>query len=78
MTMTLGADLDRDVRAVADHLDTFDRQLSYDEFVAEIEAVAPASSDIHWMADNQLVNIFFSRRTASPALLTSRLREWLA
>lgn len=76
--MALGEDLRRDIRAVADHLDTLHRPLTYDEFVAEIALIAPASSDIHWMADNQLVNIFFSRRTANPALLTSRLREWLA
>jgi len=76
-TMALGDTLTRDIRVVADHLDALDRPLSYDEFVSEIASVAPASSDIHWMADNQLVNIFFSRRTASPALLTSRLREWL-
>lgn len=76
--MSLPTDLQRDIQAAADHLDSFDRPLSYDEFVAEIAAVAPASSDIHWMADNQLVSIFFSRRTASSALLTSRLRQWLA
>ena len=76
--MALDDTLTRDIRVVADHLDSLDRPLSYDEFVAEIAAVAPASSDIHWMADNQLVNIFCARRTASPTLLTSRLGEWLA
>jgi len=76
--MSLPADLQRDIQAVANHLDAFDHPLSYDEFVQEIAVVAPASSDIHWMSDNQLVGIFFARRTASPALLTSRLREWLA
>jgi hypothetical protein len=76
--MALVDTLISDIRVVADYLDALDRQLSYDEFVAEIAAVAPASSDIHWMADNQLVGIFFARQTASPALLTSRLREWLA
>jgi len=75
--MALDDILVREIQTVADHLDALDRPLSYDEFVAEIASVAPASSDIHWMADNQLVNIFFSRRTASPTLLTSRLREWL-
>lgn len=69
-------DLQRDIRAVIEHLDGLGRPLTYDEFVSEIAASAPASSDIHWMADNQLVNIFFARRTAEAALLTSRLREW--
>ena len=76
--MALDDTLTRDIRVVADHLDSLDRPLTHDEFVAEIAVVAPASSDIHWMADNQLVNIFFARRTASPTLLTSRMREWHA
>lgn len=77
--MALVDTLISDIRAVADHhLDALDRRLSYKEFGAEIAAVTPASSDIHWMADNQLVGIFFARQTASPALLRSWLREWLA
>ncbi len=70
--------LRRDIEAVATHLESLDRSLKYDEFVTEIAASAPTESDIHWMADNQLVNLFFSLRTARPELLTTRLREWLA
>lgn len=71
-------ELQRDVRTVVEHLESFDRPLTYDEFVTEIAASVPVGSDIHWMADNQLVNIFFSRRVARPELLTTRLRQWLA
>lgn len=74
----LDDEVQRDVRAVIDHLEDLGRPLTYDEFVSEIAAIAPAGSDIHWMADNQLVNIFFARRTADSSLLTSRLRKWVA
>ncbi|TFB71517.1 hypothetical protein E3O06_11770 [Cryobacterium glaciale] len=70
-------DLNSDIRVVADHLDAFTRPLTYDEFVHEISVVVPASSDVHWMADNQLVNIFFARRTADTSLLTERIRQWI-
>lgn len=76
--MSLPNDLQGKIRAVIDHLEGLGRPLTYDEFVSEIAAAAPASSDIHWMADNQLVNIFFARCTADPALLTSRLLERVA
>ena len=69
-------DLNTDFEVVADHLDTIKRPLTYDEFVDEISVAAPASSDIHWMADNQLVNIFFTRKTAATSLLTERIRKW--
>jgi hypothetical protein len=69
--------LNADIKAVADHLDAITRPLTYDEFVHELAAVAPASSDIHWMADNQLVNIFFARRTAATSLLSERIRKWI-
>lgn len=62
---------------VADHLDAIKRPLTYDEFVQEISTVAPAASDIRWMADNQLVNIFFTRRTAATSILTERIRQWI-
>ncbi|NNC12121.1 hypothetical protein HII28_09555 [Planctomonas sp. JC2975] len=55
--------LQRDVKAVVQHLESFDHELTYDELVAEITASAPSGNDIHWMADNQLVNIFFSPST---------------
>ncbi|MCR2763844.1 hypothetical protein NQ152_10030 [Microbacterium sp. zg.B48] len=67
-----------DLRVAADHLDALGRPLSYDEFVAELEKAIPdSSSDVHWMADNQLVGIFFARRTAEPSELTNRFREWI-
>lgn len=56
--MALVDSLTNDMRVAADHLDTLDRPLSYDEFAAEIAAVTPALSDIQWMAGNQLVGIF--------------------
>jgi hypothetical protein len=70
-------DLNSDIKVVADHLDSITRPLTYDEFVHEISLAAPASSDIHWMADNQLVNIFFARRTAATSILTERIRQWI-
>lgn len=70
-------DLNADIKAVADHFDAIKSPLTYDEFVHEIAAGAPASSGIHWMADNQLVNIFFTRRTAATSLLTERIRKWI-
>lgn len=75
--MTETTDLNTDCKVVADHLDAIKRPLTYDEFVHEISAVAPATSDIHWMADNQLVNIFFARKTAATSLLTERIRQWI-
>ena len=75
--MTDTNDLNADIKAVAEHLDAITRPLTYDEFVHEIAAVAPASSDIHWMADNKLVNIFFACRTAATSLLTERIRKWI-
>lgn len=60
-----------DLRVAADHLDALRRPLSYEEFVAELDKAIPdSSSDVHWMADNQLVGIFFARRTAEPSELT--------
>ncbi|WP_448810381.1 hypothetical protein [Agromyces bauzanensis] len=76
--MTPRSQLERDLQAAADHLDSLARPLTYDEFVREIAVAVPQpSSDVHWMADNQLVNIFFARQTADPSTLTSRFREWI-
>jgi len=40
------AALHRDVAAVVQYLESFDRELVYDEFVAEIVASAPSENDI--------------------------------
>ena len=74
-----GSRLERDALAAADHLDSLGRELSYDEFVDEIKRAVPSpESDIHWMADNQLVGIFFARQLAAPEALTADLRRWAA
>jgi hypothetical protein len=68
-----------DLTAASDHLDSFDWELTYEEFVAELLVAVPdESSDVHWMADNQLVNIFFAQRQAATAELTGRMRQWIA
>ena len=77
--MTSNRQLVLDLTAAADHLDSFDCALNYDEFVAELLVAVPdQSSDVHWMADNQLVNIFFAQRQAATAELTGRMRQWIA
>lgn len=76
--MTSTPQLLTDLRVAADHLDALGRPLTYDEFVAELEKAIPdSSSDVHGMADNQLVGIFFARQTAEPSDLTNRFREWI-
>lgn len=75
--MTSTPQLLTDLRVAADHLDALGRSLTYGEFVAELEKAIPdSSSDVHWMADNQLVGIF-ARQTAKPRELTDRFREWI-
>ncbi|WP_245561821.1 hypothetical protein [Agromyces italicus] len=76
--MTSTEQLVADLRAAADHLDALARPLTYDEFLSEISKSIATSSEVHWMADKQLVGIFRAREVAEPSHLTDQMREWIA